>query len=254
MCYAIASIIWGCASSKVGTGDSYGKVTMNRPAKVCIAPDDKAHLQRSKDFKHDGVTEKIHGEVHHLVASFGSRRSTPSRCRFALTMLNPTTNFVASIIAVVTCFNYEDCYQTVRGWGGEYGGIIGEYEHEVDGCEGGDCYFWVEGGRPLINIWQGNKAHAFQASQRRMLYDHKNSHQHRTYPIVLRTSPISPPTWPANLVLGRLKSFKGVIGPENVLRAPSPFGGHRGNLNSHPYSIRGTYLKTSITASFFHNT
>ena len=75
MCYAIASIIWGCASSKVGTGDSYGKVTMNRPAKVCIAPDDKAHLQRSKDFKHDGVTEKIQ---------------------------------------VVTCFNYEDCYKTVK--------------------------------------------------------------------------------------------------------------------------------------------
>ena len=48
---------------------------MNRPAKVCIAPEDKAHLQRSKDFKHDGVTEKIH---------------------------------------IVTCFNYEDCYQTVK--------------------------------------------------------------------------------------------------------------------------------------------
>ena len=42
---------------------------------VCIAPDDKAHLTKSKDFKHDGVTEKTQ---------------------------------------IVTCFNYEDCYQTVK--------------------------------------------------------------------------------------------------------------------------------------------
>ncbi|GMH59338.1 hypothetical protein TL16_g02808 [Triparma laevis f. inornata] len=75
VCYAVAKMIWGSAVSKVGTGDKFGKVSKNRPAMVCIAPDDKAHLTKSKDFKHDGVTEKTQ---------------------------------------VVTCFNYEDCYQTVK--------------------------------------------------------------------------------------------------------------------------------------------
>ena len=30
VCYAIANIIWGCASSKVGTGGSFGKVNKHR--------------------------------------------------------------------------------------------------------------------------------------------------------------------------------------------------------------------------------
>ncbi|GMH99785.1 hypothetical protein TrST_g1782 [Triparma strigata] len=75
VCYAVAKMIWGSSMSKVGTGDKFGKIAKNRPAMVCIAPDDKAHLTKSKDFKHDGVTEKTQ---------------------------------------IVTCFNYEDCYQTVK--------------------------------------------------------------------------------------------------------------------------------------------
>ena len=71
---ALAKIIWGCSISKTGKGDKFCKITKNRPAKICV-PQEKAHYPKTKNFKHDGVTEKLN---------------------------------------VTTCYNYDDVLDTIK--------------------------------------------------------------------------------------------------------------------------------------------
>lgn len=127
---AVARMIWGCSVSGVGTGEDYCKVSerservvcltsvrrltrlllscfvenalhlhflrsaqveKKRPAKVAFpAGDDKARIAKAKDFKHDGITEKL---------------------------------------MVTTCYNFADCLDVVKSNAGflmkkDQGGVV----------------------------------------------------------------------------------------------------------------------------------